>query len=102
MRRLSLQALGLVAASAASVAAFDVIVKDVVVVGGGASGAYAAFRLREDYGKDVVLIEKEGALVRISILRTHLAPGLTLRTYRAGTSTRGPTPSPAERMTRAS
>lgn len=39
------------------------IAKDIVIVGGGASGAYAAFRLREDYGKSIALIEKQGALV---------------------------------------
>lgn len=36
---------------------------DVAVVGGGASGAYAAVRLKEDYNKTVVLIEKEKRLV---------------------------------------
>ncbi|KAM0414622.1 hypothetical protein ACHAPT_013532 [Fusarium lateritium] len=33
--------------------------KDVIVVGGGAAGAYAAVLLREDHGKSIVLIEKE-------------------------------------------
>jgi ribulose 1,5-bisphosphate synthetase/thiazole synthase len=36
---------------------------DVAVVGGGASGAYAAVRLKEDYNKTIVLIEKERRLV---------------------------------------
>jgi len=36
---------------------------DVAVIGGGASGAYAAVRLKEDYNKTVVLIEKEKRLV---------------------------------------
>jgi hypothetical protein len=40
-----------------------VITKDVAILGGGASGTYAAVRLREDYGKSVVLIEKEAVLV---------------------------------------
>ncbi|KAF7587375.1 hypothetical protein BBP40_007341 [Aspergillus hancockii] len=38
------------------------ISKDVVVIGGGAAGAYAAVRLREDYGKSISLIEKEGRI----------------------------------------
>jgi heterodisulfide reductase subunit A-like polyferredoxin len=46
-----------------------VINKDIVVVGGGASGAHAAFRLREDYGKTVALIEKQPILVCICIRR---------------------------------
>jgi heterodisulfide reductase subunit A-like polyferredoxin len=37
--------------------------KDVVVVGGGAGGVYSTVRLKEDYGKSVVLIEKTGRLV---------------------------------------
>ena len=41
----------------------DTVNVDVVVVGGGASGAYAAVRLKEDYNKTVLLIEKEGHLV---------------------------------------
>ncbi|KAK4216898.1 hypothetical protein QBC37DRAFT_77706 [Rhypophila decipiens] len=36
--------------------------RDVVIIGGGASGAYSAVRLREDYGVSVVLIEKEEIL----------------------------------------
>ncbi|KAF4454868.1 amine oxidase [Fusarium albosuccineum] len=35
---------------------------DVAVVGGGASGAYAAVRLREDFGKEIVVIEKQNRL----------------------------------------
>ena len=41
--------------------------KDLVILGGGASGTYAAVRLREDYGKSILLIEKEPVLVGISI-----------------------------------
>jgi ribulose 1,5-bisphosphate synthetase/thiazole synthase len=36
---------------------------DVAILGGGASGTYAAVRLREDYGKKVLLIEMEAVLV---------------------------------------
>ncbi|KAK0652509.1 hypothetical protein B0T16DRAFT_387761 [Cercophora newfieldiana] len=35
---------------------------DVAIVGGGAGGAYAAVRLKEDYNKSIVLIEKEKEL----------------------------------------
>ncbi|KAI6373049.1 hypothetical protein MCOR25_003579 [Pyricularia grisea] len=38
------------------------IVRDVVVIGGGASGAYAAVRLRDDLNETVVLVEKEEIL----------------------------------------
>ena len=37
------------------------IVRDVVIIGGGSSGAYAALRLRDE-GKSVVVIEKESVL----------------------------------------
>jgi len=37
--------------------------KDVVIVGGGASGVYSAVRLREDYGLSVVVVEKDIQLV---------------------------------------
>jgi hypothetical protein len=41
--------------------------KDVVVIGGGASGAYSAVRLREDFGLRVAVVEKEAQLVRFSM-----------------------------------
>jgi ribulose 1,5-bisphosphate synthetase/thiazole synthase len=66
MRSLSqLSSLCLAAASlaAASPNACSTLNVDVAVVGGGASGAYAAVRLKEDYNKKVVLIEKEKRLV---------------------------------------
>ncbi|KAK4445797.1 beta-cyclopiazonate dehydrogenase [Podospora aff. communis PSN243] len=65
MRSLSqLSSLCLAAASlaAASSNACSTLNVDVAVVGGGASGAYAAVRLKEDYNKKVVLIEKEKRL----------------------------------------
>ena len=44
-------------------AAEDTIVKDVAIVGGGASGTYAAVRLREDYNKSVIVVETQNRLV---------------------------------------
>ena len=41
----------------------NVFYKDVVVVGGGASGAYAAVRIRDDFGKSIARIEKQDILV---------------------------------------
>ena len=41
----------------------DIIEKDVVIIGGGASGAHAAVKLRQDFGKSVVVIEKATTLV---------------------------------------
>jgi hypothetical protein len=42
----------------------DIVVKDVAVIGGGASGSYAAIRLKEDFKKSVVVIEKAKKMVR--------------------------------------
>lgn len=50
----------------AALAEVATIYRDVAIVGGGASGAYSAVRLREDYNLSVVLIEKSNNLVRIS------------------------------------
>ena len=36
---------------------------DVLIVGGGATGAYAAVRLREDFKKSVLVVEKSDRLV---------------------------------------
>lgn len=41
----------------------DVLAKDVVIIGGGASGAYAAVRLRDDYDKSIALVETRDRLV---------------------------------------
>lgn len=52
-----------VAAAAVPDTATEVINRDVVIVGGGASGAHAAVKLR-DMGKTIVLVEKGETLVR--------------------------------------
>lgn len=44
-----------------------IVKKDVVILGGGASGAHAAVRLREDYGKSIIVVEKQAELVRSSM-----------------------------------
>jgi heterodisulfide reductase subunit A-like polyferredoxin len=56
-------ALGALLLAVVTSAEVTVIQKDVAVLGGGASGAYSAVRLREDLGLSVVLIEKEDILV---------------------------------------
>ncbi|KAF6804278.1 amine oxidase [Colletotrichum sojae] len=43
-------------------AASTVIDRDVVILAGGASGAHAGVRLREDYNKSVVIVEKQDRL----------------------------------------
>lgn len=52
-----------VAVCTATAAPSKPVKKDVIVVGGGASGAHAAVRLRDDYGLSVALIEKQDILV---------------------------------------
>lgn len=42
-----------------------IIKRDVVILGGGASGAHAAVRLQEDFGKSVIVVEVKDHLVRI-------------------------------------
>ena len=37
---------------------------DIAIIGGGGSGTYAAVRLREDFGKKIVVVEKQNRLVR--------------------------------------
>lgn len=44
-----------------SFSAKDTITVDVAIIGGGATGTYAAVRLK-DYGKSVLVIEKSGRL----------------------------------------
>lgn len=39
------------------------IYKDVVILGGGASGSHAAVRLREDFNKSIIIVEKQNNLV---------------------------------------
>ena len=41
----------------------DIIIKDVAIIGGGASGTYAAVRLREDLNTSIVVIEEKDRLV---------------------------------------
>lgn len=48
---------------AATVNSPKVIERDVIIIGGGAAGSHAAFRLQQDYNKSIVLIEKESILV---------------------------------------
>jgi heterodisulfide reductase subunit A-like polyferredoxin len=39
------------------------LTKDVVILGGGGAGAHAAVRLSRDYGKSILLVEKNAQLV---------------------------------------
>ncbi len=43
--------------------AANTIIRDVAIIGGGASGTYAAVRLREDFKKSVVVVEATDHLV---------------------------------------
>jgi spermidine synthase len=52
--------------SFAIAAAPRIIYKDVAILGGGASGSHAAVRLREDFNKSVIVVEKQENLVSFS------------------------------------
>ncbi|KAL2266773.1 hypothetical protein VTJ83DRAFT_6125 [Remersonia thermophila] len=54
----------LAAATAVSGASWipSFMTKDVVIIGGGAGGGYAAVRLKEDFHKDIVVVEKASKL----------------------------------------
>lgn len=43
----------------------ETIEVDVAIIGGGATGAYSAVRLRDDYQKKVIVIEKQDRLVSV-------------------------------------
>ncbi|KAF7594764.1 hypothetical protein BBP40_008471 [Aspergillus hancockii] len=64
MRSLAAFILGLMAAAPLVSAGTqsNELFRDVVIVGGGASGAYAAVRIRDDFGKSVALVEKQNIL----------------------------------------
>lgn len=53
------------ASTSTSKSTSETIDVDVAIIGGGATGAYAAVRLRDDYQKAVLVIEKENRLVRL-------------------------------------
>lgn len=61
---------------AASVNTPKVIDRDVIIIGGGAAGSHAAFRLQQDYNKSVILIEKQSILVSLPrpLPRLRLSP----------------------------
>ncbi|KAH7359338.1 amine oxidase [Plectosphaerella cucumerina] len=48
--------------AAAAISPDTIIEVDVAVLGGGASGAHAAVRLREDHGKSVIVVERQARL----------------------------------------
>lgn len=62
----------------------DIITKDVAIIGGGASGTYAAVLLREDLNTSIVVIEEQDHLVctstpkLLAICRLEKSPGQTL------------------------
>lgn len=63
MRCLAAATILCLVASVTAVKLPRVLSKDVVIIGGGASGSYAAVRLRDDYGKSIALVEKQDKLV---------------------------------------
>lgn len=71
---------------------------DVAVVGGGGSGGYAAVQLRENYGKKIVVIEKQTQLV-CKLSDFSMAEKLTYR--RAATHSHGTIQSREKRTTMA-
>ena len=56
--------------------ATSTVTVDIAIVGAGASGAYAAIRLKEDFNKSIAIIDKASDLVR---RRLPLAPILPQR-----------------------
>ena len=80
----------------------DIIVRDVAVIGGGASGAYAAVRIK-DSGKTVVVVDQSDRLVSRRPPRRDVArPRSSPAARRAATSTRTPTSRRGSRSTTAS
>src|ERR1700761_5385285 len=51
----------------------DIITCDVCVIGGGATGTYAAVRLREDFKKSVLVVERDNQLG--GNVNTYVVPG---------------------------
>jgi ribulose 1,5-bisphosphate synthetase/thiazole synthase len=45
-------------------AASRIIERDVVILGGGGSGAHTAVMLRKDFNKSIIIVEKQTDLVR--------------------------------------
>jgi NAD(P)-binding Rossmann-like domain len=63
------------AAAARGATAFDIpniLIKDVAIIGGGAAGAYAGVRLRDDYNKSIALVEMQGRLASKTDASRHL------------------------------
>lgn len=58
MARLSAIAITFISVVNAGIAVSHIIEKDIAILGAGASGTYAAVRLREDYNNSIVVIEK--------------------------------------------
>lgn len=57
---------------------------DIAIIGGGGSGAYAAVRLREDFGKDIVVVEKQNRLVRGFVFKPFLAGDHVANSFQGG------------------
>lgn len=56
---------GLLAAASVAAGSWipEIITRDVAIIGGGASGSYAAIRLKEDFNQSIVVIEKADRMV---------------------------------------